>query len=98
MLIFNILFLTYFLKKMASKKAGGSSRNGRDSNAKRRGVKRFGGQFVKAGEIIIRQCGTAIKPFENVGLGRDFTIFSKIDGFVKFCKKQNRTFVSVSPQ
>lgn len=82
---------------MASKKAGGSSKNGRDSNAKRRGVKRFGGQVVKAGEIIIRQVGTAIRPFKNVGLGRDYTIFSKIDGIVSFCERQGRTHVSVLP-
>lgn len=83
---------------MASKKAGGSSRNGRDSNAKRRGVKRFGGQLVKAGEIIIRQVGTRIKPLENVGLGRDFTIFSMIEGVVTFTEKKDRTYVSVLPK
>lgn len=83
---------------MASKKAGGSSRNGRDSNAKRRGVKRFGGQLVKAGEIIIRQVGTRIKPLENVGLGRDFTIFSMIEGVVTFTEKKARTYVSVLPK
>lgn len=69
---------------MAHKKAGGSSRNGRDSNSKRLGVKRFDGEFVKAGSIIVRQRGTRVKPGLNVGLGKDFTIFAKIDGFVKF--------------
>ncbi len=69
---------------MAHKKAGGSSRNGRDSPGQRLGVKRFGGQKVRAGNIIIRQKGTAIHPGENVGLGRDYTIFATIDGYVKF--------------
>lgn len=82
---------------MASKKAGGSSKNGRDSNAKRRGVKRFGGQYVKAGEIIVRQVGTKIKPLNNVGLGRDFTIYALIEGNVKFVKKLGRTWVSIDP-
>lgn len=69
---------------MAHKKAGGSSRNGRDSAGKRLGVKRFGGQLVKAGNIIVRQRGTKIHPGANVGLGRDYTIFAKIDGIVRF--------------
>ncbi len=69
---------------MAHKKAGGSSRNGRDSAGKRLGVKRYAGQFVKAGNIIVRQRGTRIHPGENVGLGRDYTLFAKIDGIVKF--------------
>lgn len=69
---------------MAHKKAGGSSRNGRDSNAQRRGVKRFGGQQVLAGTIIIRQLGTRVFPGDNVGMGRDFTLFAKADGVVKF--------------
>jgi large subunit ribosomal protein L27 len=85
---------------MAHKKAGGSSRNGRDSNAQRRGVKAYGGEFVRAGAIIVRQCGTPIKPGKNVGLGRDYTIYSLIEGTVKFeiCgkgKKERR--VSVDP-
>ena len=66
---------------MAHKKAGGSSRNGRDSNAKRLGVKRFGGQLVSAGSIIVRQRGTRIHPGENVGLGKDHTLFAKVDGY-----------------
>ncbi|MDJ0625666.1 MAG: 50S ribosomal protein L27 [Candidatus Caenarcaniphilales bacterium] len=82
---------------MASKKAGGSSKNGRDSNAKRRGVKRFGGQKVNAGEIIIRQVGTKFKPGKNVGLGRDFTIYSLIEGKVKFTDKRGRKVVNIEP-
>ena len=69
---------------MAHKKAGGSSRNGRDSNAQRRGVKRFGGQPVLAGNILVRQLGTVIHPGENVGMGSDYTLFAKIDGTVKY--------------
>ncbi len=69
---------------MAHKKGVGSSRNGRDSNAKRRGVKRFDGNLVTAGSILVRQCGTKFYPGNNVGMGRDFTLFSKIDGSVKF--------------
>ncbi|HAA84238.1 MULTISPECIES: 50S ribosomal protein L27 [Thermodesulfobacterium] len=82
---------------MAHKKAGGSSRNGRDSNSKRLGVKRYGGQFVKAGEIIIRQRGTKVHPGFNVGVGKDYTIFAKISGFVKFETKNGRKVVSVYP-
>jgi large subunit ribosomal protein L27 len=69
---------------MAHKKAGGSTRNGRDSQAKRLGVKRFGGQVVTAGSIIVRQRGTKIRPGVNVGLGKDHTIFAKVDGVVQF--------------
>ena len=69
---------------MAHKKAGGSSRNGRDSEAKRLGVKRYGGQLVKAGNIIVRQRGTKFHPGENVGMGKDHTLFALIDGTVKF--------------
>ena len=69
---------------MSHKKAGGSSRNGRDSAGQRRGVKRFGGEKVAAGNILIRQRGTKIHPGNNVGLGRDYTIFAKIDGIVAF--------------
>lgn len=69
---------------MASKKAGGSTKNGRDSQSKRLGVKAFGGQKIRAGTIIIRQRGTQVHPGRNVGLGRDFTIYSLIDGQVKF--------------
>jgi len=69
---------------MAHKKGQGSSRNGRDSNAQFRGVKRFGGQSVTAGTILVRQCGTRFKPGKNVGLGKDYTIYSLIDGTVRF--------------
>jgi len=69
---------------MAHKKAGGSSKNGRDSNAQRRGVKIYSGQKVKAGNILIRQLGTRIHPGENVGIGKDYTLFAKIDGVVSY--------------
>ena len=69
---------------MAHKKGGGSSRNGRDSAGKRYGVKRFGGQRVRAGSILIRQRGTKIRPGQNVGVGKDYTLFAKIDGIVAF--------------
>ncbi|MGM0451572.1 MAG: 50S ribosomal protein L27 [Thermodesulfobacteriota bacterium] len=69
---------------MAHKKAGGSSKNGRDSRGQRRGVKRYGGQQVRAGNILVRQLGTKIHPGENVGMGKDYTIFSKIDGVVAY--------------
>ena len=69
---------------MAHKKGGGSSRNGRDSESKRLGVKKFGGEAVRSGNIIVRQRGTKFRPGNNVGLGRDYTIFATIDGYVKF--------------
>jgi len=69
---------------MAHKKAGGSTRNGRDSNGQRRGVKRYGGEPVRAGNILVRQVGTKIHPGENVGLGNDYTLFAKIDGVVAY--------------
>ncbi|MDQ7834715.1 MAG: 50S ribosomal protein L27 [Humidesulfovibrio sp.] len=71
---------------MAHKKAGGSSRNGRDSAGQRRGVKRYGGQKVLAGNILVRQVGTSIHPGKNVGLGKDFTLFALVDGEVKYEK------------
>ena len=82
---------------MAHKKAGGSSKNGRDSESKRLGVKMFGGQKVIAGNIIIRQRGTRVHPGTNVGCGRDHTLYAKADGHVKFERKgpKNRQFVSV---
>jgi large subunit ribosomal protein L27 len=81
---------------MAHKKAGGSSRNGRDSDGQRFGVKRYAGERVLAGNIIIRQKGTKIHPGENVGLGKDYTLFSKIDGIVTFERfNRNRKKVSV---
>ena len=76
---------------MAHKKAGGSSKNGRDSQSKRLGVKRFGGQLVKAGEIIIRQRGTNTHPGVNVGMGKDHTLFAKESGVVQFTYKGPRT-------
>ncbi|MGA8178623.1 MAG: 50S ribosomal protein L27 [Desulfobacterales bacterium] len=69
---------------MAHKKAGGSSRNGRDSHGQRRGVKRYGGQTVRAGSILVRQLGTKIHPGENVGMGKDYTLFAKADGVVTY--------------
>ncbi|HPL63664.1 MAG: 50S ribosomal protein L27 [Syntrophales bacterium] len=81
---------------MAHKKGQGSTRNGRDSNAQRRGVKVYSGQAVQAGSIIIRQLGTKIHPGNNVGMGRDYTIFAKIDGLVRFERKdKTRKQVSV---
>jgi large subunit ribosomal protein L27 len=84
---------------MAHKKAGGSSRNGRDSQSKRLGVKVFGGQDISAGAIIVRQRGTQFHPGTNVGIGRDHTLYSKVDGTVKFDNKgaQNHRVVSVEP-
>ena len=84
---------------MAHKKAGGSSRNGRDSQAKRLGVKRFGGQVVSAGSILVRQRGTRVHPGENVGIGRDHTLFAKITGKVEFNVKgpDNRNTVNIVP-
>lgn len=83
---------------MAHKKAGGSSRNGRDSAGQRRGVKKFGGQVVRAGNILVRQLGTVIHPGTNVGCGRDYTLFAKVDGVVTFEKfGRNRKRVSIYP-
>ena len=83
---------------MAHKKAGGSTSNGRDSNAKRLGVKRYGGQRVTGGSILVRQRGTRIHPGTNVGLGRDFTLFAMIDGEVKYeWKAKGKRRVSVYP-
>jgi large subunit ribosomal protein L27 len=84
---------------MAHKKAGGSSRNGRDSAGQRLGVKRFSGQSVQAGNILVRQKGTRIHPGENVGLGKDYTLFAKIDGIVKYENKgRDKKQVSVYAQ
>ncbi len=83
---------------MAHKKAGGSSRNGRDSKGQRRGVKRSGGQKVSAGNILVRQLGTKVHPGKNVGMGRDYTLFAKIDGTVAFERAgRSRKRVSVYP-
>ncbi len=82
---------------MASKASGGSTRNGRDSHSKRLGVKRFGGQLVRAGNILVRQRGTKVYPGQNVGMGSDFTLFALVDGVVKFENRRNKKFVSVIP-
>jgi large subunit ribosomal protein L27 len=78
---------------MAHKKGQGSSRNGRDSNAQRRGVKRYGGQAVRAGNILIRQCGTKFHPGKGVGIGNDYTLYALIDGQVKFDRNGRRVNV-----
>lgn len=84
---------------MAHKKGGGSSRNGRDSNSKRLGVKKFGGQAVRSGHILVRQKGTKFHPGENVGMGRDYTLFATSEGFVKFERVgRDKKRVSVYPQ
>ena len=84
---------------MAHKKGQGSSRNGRDSNSQRLGVKRFGGQFVTGGSILVRQRGTRFKPGLNVGIGRDDTLFAKIDGVVTFENRGGRgKFISIQPR
>ena len=84
---------------MAHKKAGGSSRNGRDSQSKRLGVKRYGGEFVDAGAIIVRQRGTRVHAGHNVGMGRDHTLFAKVAGRIEFSRKGegSRTLVSIVP-
>ena len=84
---------------MAHKKAGGSSRNGRDSQSKRLGMKRYGGELIPAGSIIVRQRGTQVHPGANVGMGRDHTLFAKVDGRVEFAQKGpgNNKTVSVVP-
>ncbi|HNZ81027.1 MAG: 50S ribosomal protein L27 [Bacteroidales bacterium] len=84
---------------MAHKKGVGSSKNGRESESKRLGVKIFGGQFAKAGNILVRQRGTVHHPGDNVGIGKDHTLFALVDGTVTFKRKKNdRSFVSVLPQ
>ena len=85
---------------MAHKKGQGASRNGRDSNGQRRGVKRYGGQFVKAGNILVKQVGTRIHPGDNVGVGRDFTLFALVDGKVQYVRGKGdkiRCFVQPVP-
>lgn len=83
---------------MAHKKGAGSSRNGRDSQSKRLGVKLFGGQTAKAGSIIVRQRGTVHNPGENVGLGKDHTLFALVEGEVEFKKRRdNKSYVSINP-
>lgn len=81
---------------MAHKKSSGSAKNGRDSHGQRRGVKRYGGQLLKAGNIIIRQCGTNIHPGKNVGIGKDYTLFAMVDGILEFTNGRNdRKFANV---
>ncbi|MBS3772101.1 MAG: 50S ribosomal protein L27 [Bacteroidales bacterium] len=82
---------------MAHKKGMGSTRNGRDSESKRLGVKLYGGQAAKAGNIIVRQRGTKHYPGKNVGMGKDHTLFALVDGSVEFQKRKNRSYVSVTP-
>ncbi len=86
---------TFDLQLFASKKGGGSTRNGRDSNSQRLGVKRFGGELVKAGNIILRQRGTKFHPGVGVGIGKDDTIFALVAGHVHFSEKRNRKHVNV---
>ena len=84
---------------MAHKKAGGSSRNGRDSAGRRLGVKKFGGEIVVPGNIIVRQRGTKFHPGDNVGMGKDHTLFAKVEGHVQFrTKTGGRTYISVAPR
>ena len=85
------------LQLLASKKGAGSTRNGRDSNAQRLGVKRFGGEQVIAGNIIVRQRGTRFHPGHNVGIGKDHTLFALVDGTVTFAERRNRKHVDVTP-
>ena len=82
---------------MAHKKGMGSTRNGRDSESKRLGVKLYGGQQAKAGNIIVRQRGTKHYPGKNVGMGKDYTLFALVDGNIEFRKRKNRSYVSVTP-
>ncbi|MBW8885381.1 MAG: 50S ribosomal protein L27 [Planctomycetia bacterium] len=81
---------------MAHKKGQGSTRNGRDSNAQRRGVKRFGGEQVYAGNIIVRQCGTKFRPGRNIGMGKDFTLFALVDGKVRFDQEGRRVNIDAA--
>jgi large subunit ribosomal protein L27 len=88
---------TFDLQLFASKKGAGSTRNGRDSNAQRLGVKRFGGERVLAGNILVRQRGTRFYPGSNVGIGRDHTLFALVDGVVEFSASSSRKRISVAP-
>jgi large subunit ribosomal protein L27 len=84
---------------MAHKKSSGAGRNGRDSKSKRRGIKKYGGEFVIPGNILVRQCGTKIHPGQNVGMGRDYTIYAKEEGYVKYeFASKDRKQVSVYPE
>lgn len=86
---------TFDLQLFASKKGGGSTRNGRDSNAQRLGVKRFGGEVVVAGNILVRQRGTRFYPGDGVGMGTDHTLYALVDGHVRFAERRNRKHVHV---
>ena len=98
MLCYNSAAMFAFdLQLFASKKGGGSTRNGRDSNAQRLGVKRYGGELVLAGNIIVRQRGTRFYPGQNVGIGKDHTLFALIEGRVSFSTTRNRQHVNVLP-
>ncbi|MBI5560647.1 MAG: 50S ribosomal protein L27 [Deltaproteobacteria bacterium] len=83
---------------MAHKKAGGSSRNGRDSNGQRRGVKRYAGEAVNAGSILVRQVGTRVHPGQNVGMGKDYTLFARTGGIVSYRASGDKRIVEVLPQ
>lgn len=83
---------------MAHKKGQGSSRNGRDSNGQRRGVKRFGGQQVRAGNILVRQVGTKIHPGPNVGVGRDYTLFALSDGVLSYGRSRGKVVAKIEPE
>jgi large subunit ribosomal protein L27 len=83
---------------MAHKKGGGSSRNGRDSKSKRLGMKKYGGEYVIPGNIIVRQRGTQFHPGENVGMGKDYTIFATVEGLVSFREKRGRRYIDVYPE
>ena len=85
------------LQLFASKKGAGSTRNGRDSNAQRLGVKRFGGQHVLAGNILVRQRGTKFYPGENVGMGKDHTLFALVEGTVEFSSRRNKQHINIRP-
>jgi large subunit ribosomal protein L27 len=85
------------IQLFASKKGAGSTRNGRDSNAQRLGVKRFGGEAVIAGNILVRQRGTRFQPGHNVGIGRDHTLFALVDGTVEFSERRNHKQINVRP-
>jgi large subunit ribosomal protein L27 len=83
---------------MSHKKGQGSSRNGRDSNGQRRGVKRFAGQSVRAGSILVRQLGTKIRPGRGVGLGRDYTLFALVDGVVNYGRSRGKVVATIEPE
>lgn len=82
---------------MAHKKAGGSTKNGRDSHGQRRGIKRYSGEYVKGGSILVRQCGTKVNAADNVGTGRDWTLFAKVTGKVEYFDRLNKKWVRIVP-